>query len=157
MAKIDLLELYPTLKLRRQKKETCVINVPNEIAEEFVASLNLKVARSLVRFERNEKAYYRKLYENKAHYSLDQDDGIENEMLLNLPSLIDEHERKLTTKQLYIALEMLPAKQAKRIYAHFFMGMSKVDIAKAEGVDEKVVRIAITRGIEKLKNILKNF
>ena len=38
------------------------------------------------------------------------------------------------------AISSLPDKQAKRIYAHFILGMTKKDIARAEGVDEKVVR-----------------
>ena len=37
-------------------------------------------------------------------------------------------------------------KRQKRIYAHFILGMTKQDIARAEGVHEKVVRVAIERG-----------
>ena len=47
-------------------------------------------------------------------------------------------------------------KQAKRIYAHFVLGMSKTDIARAEGVDEKVVRLAIERGLRNMEKFLKN-
>ncbi|TCO68694.1 RNA polymerase sigma factor [Marinisporobacter balticus] len=50
---------------------------------------------------------------------------------------------KLTSQQLHAAIASLPDKQAKRIYAHYFMGMSKTAIAKAEGVSEKAVRIGI--------------
>ena len=49
----------------------------------------------------------------------------------------------------------LPNKQAKRIYAHFILGMTKKDIARAEGVHEKVVRVAIERGLRSLEKILK--
>ena len=49
----------------------------------------------------------------------------------------------------------LPDKQAKRIYAHFILGMTKQDIARAEGVHEKVVRVAIERGLRHLEKILK--
>ena len=47
--------------------------------------------------------------------------------------------------------------QAKRIYAHFILGLTKQDIARAEGVDEKVVRLAIERGLRNLEKILKKF
>ncbi len=49
-----------------------------------------------------------------------------------------------------------PGKQAKRIYAHFVLGMSKTDIARAEGVDEKVVRLVIERGFRNMEKFLKN-
>ena len=42
------------------------------------------------------------------------------------------------------------------IYAHFILGMTKQDIARAEGVHEKVVRVAIERGLRRLEKILKN-
>lgn len=41
-------------------------------------------------------------------------------------------------------------------YAHFILGMTKQDIARAEGVHEKVVRVAIERGLRRLEKILKN-
>ena len=37
----------------------------------------------------------------------------------------------------HAAIASLPNKQAKRIYAHFILGMTKQDIARAEGVHEK--------------------
>ena len=49
-------------------------------------------------------------------------------------------------QELHAAIASLPDKQAKRIYAHFILGMTKQNIARAEGVNEKVVRVAIERG-----------
>ena len=59
-------------------------------------------------------------------------------------------------QELHAAIASLPNKQAKRIYAHFILGMTKQDIARAEGVHEKVVRVAIERGLRHLEKILKN-
>ena len=60
-------------------------------------------------------------------------------------------------QELHAAISSLPDKQAKRIYAHFILGMTKQDIARAEGVHEKVVRVAIERGLRRLrKNFEKN-
>ena len=39
---------------------------------------------------------------------------------------------------------------------HFILGMTKQDIARAEDVHEKVVRVAIERGLRRLEIILKN-
>lgn len=67
------------------------------------------------------------------------------------------YERKVTMQELHAAIASLPDKQAKRIYAHFILGMTKRDIALAEGVHEKVVRVAIERGLRNLEKFLKNF
>ena len=93
-------------------------------------------------FDRKEAAYRLRTYRHKAYYSLDRNDGIE---------------RKVTIQELYTAISRLPDKQAKRIYAHFILGLTKQDIARAEGVDEKVVRLAIERGLRNLEKILKKF
>ena len=66
------------------------------------------------------------------------------------------YERKVTMQELHAAIASLPDKQAKRIYAHFILGMTKQDLARAEGVHEKVVRVAIERGLRRLEKILKN-
>lgn len=105
---------------------------------------------------RVEAAYERKKYRYKAHYSLDRGDGIEHDILFVSFSPDEIYERKLTSQQLHAAIASLPDKQAKRIYAHYFMGMSKTAIAKAEGVSEKAVRISIERGLHTIEKYLKS-
>ena len=73
-----------------------------------------------------------------------------------LPLPHEVWEGKVTMQELHAAIASLPDKQAKRIYAHFILGMTKQDIARAEGVHEKVVRVAIERGLRRLEKILKN-
>ena len=82
--------------------------------------------------ERAEAAYDRRMYRYKAHYSLDCDNGIENAILL------------------YAAVMALPEKQAKRIYARYYLGMRVSEIAAAEGVDPSRVRDSIRRGLKQL-------
>jgi len=53
-------------------------------------------------------------------------------------------------------LSSLPDKQAKRITAHYVLGISQADIARAEGVSRNVVSASIRRGLRKLAEILKN-
>ena len=80
------------------------------------------------------------------------DDGIEHEALFVAFSPYELYERKVTIQELYHRQShRLPDKQAKRIYAHFILGLTKQDIARAEGVDEKVVRLAIERGLRNLE------
>ena len=63
----------------------------------------------------------------------DRDDGLEHEALFVALSPHELYERKVTMQELHAAIASLPNKQAKRIYAHFILGMTKQDIARAEG------------------------
>lgn len=122
----------------------CFMEVPDEVAE------------AMAEFDRKEAAYRLHTYRHKAYYSLDREDGIEHSVLFVALSPCEIYERKVTMKELHAAIASLPDKQAKRIYAHFIIGMSKTDIARAEGVNEKVVRLAIERGLRNMEKFLKN-
>ena len=137
MAKINLRDYYPFYQY------DCVIDVPDEVSE------------ALQELDRLETAYQRYLYRHKSHYSLDQGDGIERDILFVALSPSEIYERKVTYEQLHAAISKLPDKQAKRIYAHYFLSMSKTAIAKAEGVSEKAVRVAIKRGLKQIEKVLK--
>lgn len=103
-----------------------------------------------------EQAYQSRIRYHKAYYSLDRGDGIEHSALFVSLSPDGIYERKLTTEQLHTAIATLPDKQAKRIYAHYFLGMSKTAIAKAEGTSASSVKDAIRRGLCSLEKYLKN-
>jgi len=51
----------------------------------------------------------------------------------------------------------LPDKQAKRIYAHYILGISQANIARAEGVDSRNVRKSISKGLKNMEKFLKNY
>ena len=138
MAIINLRDYYPFYT------SDCFMEVSEEVAEMFKE------------FERKEAAYRLRTYRHKAYYSLDRDDGLEHEAVFVALSPHELYERKVTMQELHAAIASLPNKQAKRIYAHFILGMTKQDIARAEGVHEKVVRVAIERGLRRLEKILKN-
>lgn len=128
MKKINLKDYYPYYK------QDNLVEVSDELLAIFQESVRTKAA------------YERKKYRYKAHYSLDRNDGIEHDILFVSLSPDEIYERKLTSQQLHASIASLPDKQEKQIYAHYFMGMSKTSIAKAEGVSEKAVRIGIERG-----------
>lgn len=56
---------------------------------------------------------------------------------------------------LYAAIAQLPAAQARRVYAHYILGISKADLARAEGVAPSQVCRSIERGLVNLKNLLE--
>ena len=139
MTIINLRDYYPFYT------SDCFMEVSEEVAEMFKE------------FDRKEAAYRLRTYRHKAYYSLDRDDGLEHEAVFVALSPHELYERKVTMQELHAAIASLPAKQAKRIYAHFILGMTKQDIARAEGVHEKVVRVAIERGLRRLEKNFEKF
>ena len=89
--------------------------------------------------------------------SLDGTPGFESDV--TRPPLTPEEIMEQTEERdnLYTALDQLPPVQARRVYAHYILGKSKSDIARAENVSENAVRDSISRGMEMMKNILKKF
>ncbi|NSJ49777.1 sigma-70 family RNA polymerase sigma factor [Enterocloster aldensis] len=138
MAKINLRDFYPFYNT------DLFIEIPDE------------VEAALLEAERLERNFMRRRFYNKAHYSLDAGDGIENDILFVSLTPCELYERKMTAEQLQSAMASLPDKQGKRIYAHYILGISKSDIARAEGVDEKAVRVSIERGLRNMEKFLKN-
>ena len=138
MAKINLRDFYPFYNT------DLFIEIPDE------------VEAALLEAERLERNFMRRRFYNKAHYSLDAGDGIENDILFVSLTPCELYERKMTAEQLRAAMASLPDKQGKRIYAHYILGISKSDIARAEGVDEKAVRVSIERGLRNMEKFLKN-
>lgn len=138
MAKINLRDYYPFYNA------DIFIDIPDE------------VVAVLMEAERLERNYIRRKFWNKAHYSLDAGDGIEHDALFVSLSPCEVYERKVTEQELHAALDALPDIQGRRVYAHYILGMSKTEIARAEGVSEKNVRQSINRALCSMERFLKN-
>ena len=138
MTEINLREHYPDFY-----KTDYIIEVPDE------------VAAIMLECDRLEAAYHQRTYYHKAYYSLDRGDGIEYEALFLSMSPCEIYERKVTMEQLYTAITSLPDKQAKRIYAHYFLGLTMRAIAKSEKVSVEAVSNSIQRGLRNLESFLK--
>ena len=137
MKEINLRELYP---------DTYDTDTLVEVADEVWA-----VIRSS---QRAEAAYERRKYRHKAHYSLDYGNGIEKAARQPVPTPEELLEEKQQREQLYAAVMALPEKQAKRIYARFYLGMTATEIAHAEGVHPSRVRESIRLWLKKLAELL---
>ncbi len=137
MVKINLRDFYPFYQ------RDCFIEVSDEQAE------------LLIRLERAEAARQRQVFRHKAYFSLNRADGIERDILFVSLSPDEIYERKVTREQLHAAIATLSDKQAKRIYAHFFLEISKAKIAQAEGVSKESVGESIQRGLRKIELFLK--
>ena len=133
MKKINLRELYPDV-----------------YTTDFFIYVTEEVMETIRAAERTEAAYERKMYRYKAQYSLDCENGIENAILMKPQTPEMLLEEKQLREQLYAAVMALPEKQAKRIYARYYLGMRVSEIAVAEGVDPSRVRDSIRRGLKQL-------
>ena len=140
MAKINLREQYPDFY-----KNDYIIEVPDE------------VAAIMQEYDRLEAAYRRRTYYHKAHYSLDRGDGIEYNALFVSVTPYEIYERKVTMEQLHAAIASLPDKQAKRITARYFVGLTSEAIAKSEGVSVTAVNDSLQRGLRNIEKFLKKY
>lgn len=138
MKTINIRELYPDM----YKTDTYV-----EVTEEVLEAIQAA--------QRMEATYERRLYRHKAHYSLDYGNGIEKATMTHAPTPEDIFEAKQQQEQLYAAVMSLPEKQAKRIYARFYLGMTPTEIADAEKVDVSCVRRSIRNGLKRLAKKLR--
>ena len=125
--------------------------------EDYYIEVSEEVLALLQQFERMEQAHRRKQVRYRAYLSLDRGDGIERDIVSCAPSLEDIFEKEVSCQMLHVAISALSEKQAKRIFAHYFLNMSKAEIAKAEGVSKIAVGESIRKGLSKMKLFLKNF
>lgn len=137
MAKINLRNIYPYYK------QDYFIEVSDEVAE------------ALFHFERSSHAHERKIRRHKAYYSLDRADGIEKDIVFLMRSPEEVYEHKMTKRELHFAMATLPEKQARRIYAHFFLKKSVAEIAREEGVSWTSVDRGIRQGLARIGEILE--
>ena len=167
MATINLRDLYPVKTdelgepIKGKNGEVienpdCFVEVPDSDVEAFRAGLTKEIANVYFKEQHEENAYQRRVYWHKAHYSLDQDDGIENHVAEKVPDPFEIISEKLTREQLLAAIDSLPEKQAKRVYAYFILEMSMTEIALSEGVNNSQITRSIDKALANLKKILRN-
>ena len=141
MAKINLRDYYPWYTGEE------IVEVSDEVAEALKAD------------KRYEDAYKHRVFRNKAHYSLDANDGIEEEAHEVFDSSDDPAvllELKERHCALCRALNSLSDIQGRRMEAHFILGKSQAQIAEAEGISVVAVCQSIVRGLQAMKKYLEN-
>ncbi|MFI3141562.1 MAG: sigma-70 family RNA polymerase sigma factor [Clostridia bacterium] len=126
------------------------------IEEDMIVEITDEQYEVYKEFERKDNALERRMYRYNGQYSLDADDGTENEILNHSTTIGELYELKSNNDQLRKALSILPEKQAARIEAHFFLGMSKTEIADIERVDKSAISRSINSGLKILGKYLKN-
>ena len=137
MKEINLRDYYPFYT------NDVIVEVPDEVAD------------LLREYKLAEAAYILRTYRHKAYFSLDYDVNVERDALVIVLTPAEIMEQKEENARLYQALAALPEKQRNRIYAHFFLGMSKSEIAKAEGTHKSRITRSINAGLRNLEKSLK--
>jgi len=137
MAKVNLRKFYPS-------GEDCTLEIPDEIIEAL---------QEAARLERN---YIGRVCYHKAYYSLDLYGGsIERDALFSPMTPEEIYECKAEMERLYAALNALPDKQRRRVYAHYILGFSQKEIARAEGVEQSAISGGIRKGLKNMEKFLK--
>lgn len=139
MTTINLKNYYPWYKHDEY------IEVPDEVAEELKAD------------KLYEASYQRQLMRNKAHYSLDCDDGIEYTACLANPTPQELIERMELFYYLWNALNSLPEIQGRRVEACVILGLTYREQATVESVGKSSVQESVQRGLDAMKKYLKNY
>ena len=104
-----------------------------------------EIADLLKELDRAEDAYRIRTYRHKAVYSLE----LMNELKAvpaDEPSPEELLEQDNMKELLYEGLRSLPEKQRSRLIAYYFLGMSKVEIARSEECDPAAILRSIEHG-----------
>lgn len=119
------------------------VEVSEEVAEELRAD------------KRYEATHRRRLSRNKAQYSLDAGDGIENAACEFEPSPEVLVIQAGQTDYLCHALNSLNDIQGRRVEAHVLMGKSFTAIGKEEGISAESVSRTVKIGLRNMRHYLR--
>lgn len=118
-----------------------------------------EVAEALLLMHREENNRIRKMYYHKAYFSLDREDGIENDALCGFEKspeeiFMEQEEERfflLTLKRLDETLSHLTPAQERRIRARYLSGRKAQEIADAEDVNVSVIYESLRSGLKNLQ------
>ena len=120
---------------------------PRLYAKDTLIEVSDEVAESLLFMQRQENASIRRRYYHRAFFSLDCEDGIENDMIGEIapsPEEIctrreDEQLLLITVNHLHEAMVCLSPAQFRNLHARYVLGMKVREIAEMEGVISSAV------------------
>ena len=132
-------------------KTDVFVEVPDEIADTLL---------HLRREENNRKS---KMFYHKAYFSLDCEDGIENDAIgWEQPSpeqlmiqAEDEAAHELLLEHLREAIGQLTPAQARRLHMRYMLEMKYREIAEAEGISQTQASDSVRAAIKRLRNYFK--
>ena len=132
-------------------KTDVLVEVPDEVAD------------ALLHMRREENNRLNKMFYHKAYFSLDCEDGIENDAIgWAQPSpedcmiqAEDEAAHELLLAHLQEAIDNLTPLQARRLHERYALGMKYREIAAAEGVSTSQVSDSVRAAVRRLQKYFK--
>lgn len=132
-------------------KTDVFVEVPDEVAD------------ALLHLQREENNRKSRMFYHKAYFSLDCDDGIENDAIgWAQPSPEDymiqaenEAAHELLLLHLQEAITTLTPTQARRLHMRYMLGMKFRDIAAAEGISPTQACASVRGAVKRLHNYFK--
>lgn len=132
---------------------------PRLYAKDTLIEVSDEVAEALLFMQRQEKASIRRLYYHRAFFSLDCEDGIENDRIGEIapsPEEIyirqeDEQLLLITVNHLREAMACLSPAQFRNLHARYVLGMKVREIAEMEGVTSSIISQSLQSAIRKLR------
>ncbi len=132
-------------------KTDVFVEVPDEIAD------------ALLHLRREENNRTSKIWYHKAYFSLDCEDGIENDAIgWAQPSpedymiqAEDEAAQELLLEHLWEAIGQLTPTQARRLHMLYMLEMKYREIAEAEGISPTQASDSVRRAVKKLQKYFK--
>lgn len=122
-----------------------------------------EIADALLHLRREENNRKSKMFYHKAYFSLDCEDGIENEAIgWEQPSpeqlmiqAEEEAAHELLLEHLQEALSILTPTQARRLHMRYMLGMKYREIAEIEGGSPSKISDSVRGALKKLRNYFK--
>ena len=132
-------------------KTDVFVEVPDEVAD------------ALLHLRREENNRTSKIWYHKAYFSLDCEDGIENDAVgWAQPSpedymiqAEDEAAQALLLEHLREAIGQLTPTQARRLHMRYMLEMKYREIAEAEGISPTQASDSVRRAVKKLQKYFK--
>lgn len=132
---------------------------PRLYAKDTLIEVSDEVAEALLFMQRQENASIRRRYYHRAFFSLDCEDGIENDMVgesVPSPEEIcirreDEQLLLITVNHLHEAMVCLSPAQFRNLQARYVVGMKVREIAEMEGVTSSIISQSLQSAIRKLR------
>lgn len=114
-----------------------------------------EIADFLAEDARKQHAYAEQIRYHKAYYSLDANDGIENQAEQSTFSMDDLLSTYDFFSSLLSCIDSLPDTQKRRVYFYLILGLQQTEIAQLEGVAKSSVSESIQRGLSHIQEKLK--
>lgn len=118
--------------------------------EDVFVEITEEMLEAMKAADRQESAYKRRTYYNRAHYTLDMGDGIENECVTKPETPEEAYIKNETEEMLTAALNTLTEAQQRRLKLYYFDGMRYSQIARMEGVTDGSISGSIKSALKHL-------